>query len=70
MSTRNPYYGHRVTYEARNGARGFYTDRCRCKGTEAAARRNARMKIGFIRIIEVEHFTREQYIACFGEGRM
>lgn len=42
----------------------------RSKGSEARARRAPVFKRGFIRIVDVEPFTREQYVRCFGEGRM
>jgi hypothetical protein len=70
MSANEKPYGWQVTYERRTGRDGWREEKCRCKGTELAAIRNAKMKIGFVRVVKTEAFTKEQYRRCFGEGAM
>lgn len=38
--------------------------------SETVARRVPIFKRGFVRVVELEHFTREQWLRVFGEGRM
>lgn len=38
--------------------------------SETTARKAPIFKRGFVEVVEVEPFTREQYLRCFGEGRM
>jgi hypothetical protein len=65
-------YGYRVVYErcSRNGA-GLEQAWFRCKTPHVSkAQYVARFKIGFIRVIEAEPYTEEQYVRVFGRGRM
>lgn len=62
-------YGFLVTYECRTRT-GIETRSFRSKGSEARARRAAALKTGCFSITNLEPFTREQWLRCFGEGRM
>lgn len=63
-------YGFLVTYDCRTGEEGFCTKKFRSKGSKATALRAAVMKRGYIRVVELEEFTEEQFLRCFGEGKM
>lgn len=63
-------YGYVVTYERRKPPMMTEEASFRRKGSEAAARREAIYKVGYIRVVKVDPYTREQWIRCFGEGRM
>lgn len=54
-------YGYEVAYMTRTGSGTF-----RFAGTEAAARRAARLKRLFVQITEVQTYTYAQYCRAFG----
>lgn len=62
-------YGYLVIYE-RQTVNGLERASFRRKGSEAKARRAAVFKINFVRVVELDPYTQEQWIRCFGEGRM
>ena len=71
-------YGYRVTILRRAlpppGASSFCsateTHTFRRKGSEAAARHAAKLQRRFIEVLSLEPYTKTQWEAVFGEGRM
>jgi hypothetical protein len=65
-------YGYQVFYTFRRPDDGtLETASFRSKGkSPAKARRAAIFKRGFVRVDSLEPFTEEQWLRCFGEGRL
>lgn len=65
-------YGHRAVVERRKAGGGVLeteTVEIRRQGSEAAIRRAASLVHGFVRIEELDPFTEEEWLRCFGRGR-
>lgn len=60
-------YGFRVHYEARVNGR-LVEKWFRSKSPRAHAQKCAEFKHGFVRVVRLEPFTREQWIRVFGES--
>lgn len=61
-------YGFRVHYEAFiNGRVSEKWFRAKCP--QANAQRKAIFKPGFLRVVRLEPFTREEWLRVFGEGK-
>jgi hypothetical protein len=63
-------YGYDVLVEIRAGNLTTSTDARHYKGTEATARRRARMLPGFVRVLATVPLSRATWLAVYGEGRM
>lgn len=64
-------YGHVVTIEVRTVSYPYVERKTfRKAGSEAACRRTAGLKRCFLRVVEMEPYTEEQWVRCFGRGRM
>lgn len=72
MSGETEVYGFQVICEFRIEGSGEVEERrFRSKGaSETKARRVPIFKRGFIRVVSLDPYTREQWMRVFGEGRM
>lgn len=67
VTTEAKPYGYWVHCEFQSGE----TRRFKSKGhSETKARRVPIFKRGFVRVVYLEPFTKEEWLRCFGEGRM
>jgi len=63
-------YGFDVAIAVMDGALATKLYCYHRKGREAAVRYSAKFKRGFVRIVQLNPFTEEQWLRCYGEGRM
>lgn len=65
----NPY-GYDVLVEVRAGNLTTSTSARHYKGSEATARRRARMVPGFVRVLAAVALSKDTWLSAYGEGRM
>jgi hypothetical protein len=63
-------YGFDIAYLAQIGMFGSEVRRCKRIGSKGAVNSYARMKKGFLRVLSLRPYTREQWVRTYGEGRM
>jgi hypothetical protein len=63
-------YGYDVRIEIRTGAVGTAQETRHYKGTEATARRRAKMVPNYLRVLAVRPWSYAQWVNAYGEGNM
>lgn len=63
-------WGYDVIIEVRKGMVASEEKRFHKQGSESRVRKWAALKTGFIRVVSLDPYTREEWIRVYGDGRI